>query len=362
MDVIAEPTRVRAVTFQVVSPVDGDWKALRQTLGEMWVQTTQAANWMIRELYMRDVRRNGQAKMPAMPKVYLYPEARIQFPELPPQTVVALEHAISRKYRSLRYKIIWQSALSLPNFRYPTPYPVHNQSWKAYLDEGNRPCVSVRLPHGENKRWELRLAGGRRYRRQLAAFRQLVDGVAKAGELAISKNHDGEIFVKLVGRFPAADGSSARTGVLRVHTDKDCLLVAADEKDERIWRLNFDHVKRWIAEYAVRLERLRQDRKAEERPHPSFEARQNDEVGKQRRRLDSAVKEAAAQLCHFALRRKFSAIRYNDAEKGFAMSFPWFQLRDRIRTKCQDLGLMFEHASAEVKPEEAGPLGEEKVR
>jgi hypothetical protein len=121
---------------------------------------------------------------------------------------------------------------------------------------------------------------------------------------------------------------------------------------------------------------LRQDRKAEQRPHPTFEARQDDEVGKQRRRLDSAVKEAAAQLCHFALRRKFSAIRYNDVEKGFAMSFPWFQLRDRIATKCQDLGLVFEEVeiisgtdvgsvrletSAEVKPEEAGPLGGEEV-
>jgi hypothetical protein len=137
--------------------------------------------------------------------------------------------------------------------------------------------------------------------------------------------------------------------------------VALDDKDQRIWNLNYDHVRRWIAEYAVRLERLRQDRKAEQRPHPTFEARQEDEVGKQRRRLDSAVKEAAAQLCHFALRRKFSEIRYNDAERGFATSFPWFQLRDRIATKCQDLGLMFEHASAEAKPEEASPLGEEEI-
>jgi hypothetical protein len=164
--------------------------------------------------------------------------------------------------------------------------------------------------------------------------------------MALFRNHDGEILCKMVGRFPIVAGPKALTGMLRVRTDKEKLLVALDDKDERIWNLNFDHVRRTIAEYHDRLERLRQDRKAEQRPHPTFESRQDAEVGKQRRRLNSAVQEAAAQVAHFALRRKFSGIRYTDEETGFAASFPWFALRERIATKCQDLGLTFEHVSS----------------
>jgi hypothetical protein len=347
---------IRAVTIPVIEPLSGSWKELRQALETMWVETTRASNWMMRELYTRDVRRNGQEKMPPMPHVYLYPEARKLFPDLPPQSVASLERAVSRKYRALRYRIVWTCGVSLPTFRYPTPFPIHNQSWTCAFDDGNRPTVSVRLPRGEAKRWELRLMGGPRYRRQLAAFRQMVEGTVKRGEMALWKNHDGEILCKMVGHFPAPD-PKARTGVLRVRTDKEKLLVALDDKDERIWNLNFDHIRRSIAEYRDRLERLRQDRKAEQRPHPAFEARQDDEVAKHRRRMDSAVKEAAAQLCHFAVRRKFSAIRYDDQEQGFALSFPWFHLRERIATKCEDLGLMFEQASGAAAPGDPPPLG-----
>jgi hypothetical protein len=220
--------------------------------------------------------------------------------------------------------------------------------------------VDVRLPRGEEKRWQLRLMGGPRYRRQIAAFRRMVDGEIQRGEMALWKNHDGEILCKMVGRFPLADPKGL-TGVLRVRTDKDRLLVAVDDKGERIWSLNFDHVRRWIAEYRDRLERLRQDRKPEQRPHPSFEARQTDDTGKERRRMDSAVKEAAAQVCHFALRRKVSAIRYDDSEHGFALSFPWFALRQRIETKCEDLGLVFEAngPTTEEGPEPDGNVGSE---
>src|SRR5579862_4327425 len=76
---------LRALTFPVVSPLSGSWEELGSDLKTMWVQTTAAANWMMTECYTRDVRRNGEAKMPPMPKVYLYPEARIKFPNLPPQ-------------------------------------------------------------------------------------------------------------------------------------------------------------------------------------------------------------------------------------------------------------------------------------
>jgi hypothetical protein len=80
----------------------------------MWAATTQASNWLITELYARDVRRGDEARMPAMPNVYLYPEARERFPTLPPRAIAALMQKVKRTYRAKRYDTIWTCAASLP--------------------------------------------------------------------------------------------------------------------------------------------------------------------------------------------------------------------------------------------------------
>ena len=75
---------LRAVTIPVASPLDCSWEDLRKDLRIMWASTTAACNWLMTELYSRDVRRNDEAKMPPMARVYLYPEARKRFAALPP--------------------------------------------------------------------------------------------------------------------------------------------------------------------------------------------------------------------------------------------------------------------------------------
>jgi hypothetical protein len=174
---------LRAVSMPVAAPIDLSWKELRDRLKPLWQETTRACNWMVTELYARDVHRKPEdTTLRPMPKIYLYPAARLLFPALPSQTVSSLERAVGRKYRARRLEVIWRAGKSLPNYRYPTPLPFHNQSWNARLDDGNRPIVSVRLGDG---RVELRLKGGPQFRRQLASFRQIVDGEAEPGELAI---------------------------------------------------------------------------------------------------------------------------------------------------------------------------------
>lgn len=107
----------------------------------MWTVTTQASNWMMTELYARDVRRgSGEEKMPAMKPVYLYPEARARFPELPSQTVAAMEQAVTKKYRAERRDIIWTCRRSLPTYRYPSPFPIPGQGWSIALDN-NQPII-----------------------------------------------------------------------------------------------------------------------------------------------------------------------------------------------------------------------------
>lgn len=350
---------LRALTFAIAEPLSGTWQELEADMKVMWAQTTAACNWMVTECYARDVRRNGQPKMPPMARLYLYPEARLKFPGLPPQTIVSLEQAVQRKYRAKRYEVIWTSGASLPNFRYPQPFPQHNQSWSFSFNEAGQAVVSVRL--GE-KRWEFRLKGGARYRRQTAGLKKL----EHRGELAIYKAHDGTILCKLVGWLKRPPQAEGLTGILQVRTSAGNLLTAVDAKDERIWVENCDHLRRWIAEHNSKLKRLAEDQKAEQRPHPSFEARRTGMVEKQLRRVKSAIQEVAAHVAKFAARRKFARVVYDDSEKGFmGPGFPYFQLAERLAMNLDERGIEFEKkkpASGEPVEKTPGPLadGEEE--
>ena len=343
---------LRALTFPIAEPLSGSWKELRDDVAGMWRETTAAANWIMTELYTRDARRApGDDKMPPMPRVYLYPEARLRFPDLPPQSIAALEQSVQRKYRAARYEVIWTGAASLPNARYPQPYPIHVQSWDFRFDDGGRPILRMRLGEGV-KWWEVRLKGGSQFRRQLAGLRSM----AERGELDVYKNHDGEILCKLVGwiRRPAAP--KGLEGSLRVFTGKDSLLIAVDGKEQRIWTENCDHLRRWIAEHNWRIQRLSEDQKAEQRPTPSFAERREAYVAKQRNRVLSAIREVAAHLGNFAARRKFATVEYNDSERGFmGPRFPYYLLADRIQTVLDELGIEFRNAKTGGGPEPETP-------
>lgn len=349
---------LRAITVPVVEPMNGIWKDLRAELSDMWRATTQASNWMMTEMYTRDTRRNGQEKMPAMERQYLYPEVRGKWPELPPQSVCSLEQAVQRKYRARRFDTIWTCDSSLPTFRYPQPFPVHNQSWSVAFGSGNRPIITARIG---DRYWDLRLKGGSRYRRQLAAVRQMANGAATRGEAAfyrVGEFPDQKIMCKMVAWLPRTKPIADLDGTLFVRTGDDCLLRALDIKGNRVWIENADHVRRWVAEYRRTMQRLREDRKLEQRPVPKFKHHQDEIVQKQRHRIDSTVKEVAHHLTEFALRRKYAAIQYNDDNKGFAESFPYFAMRERIKTNLNEYGIRFEHASADVMPQEADSLAE----
>jgi len=324
---------IRALIFPLAEPLSGTWEELQSDLRCMWAETTAAANWMMTQCYARDVRRTPDMdKMPPMARTYLYPEVRALFPELPPQSVASLQQTVQRNYRAMRYKVIWTCAASLPTMRFPQPFPVHNQNWSFRFDPGNRPIVNVRL--GE-RRWELRLKGGPRFRRQLAGLRKM----AVAGELSIGKWHDGTIWCKLVGWFAQQKQHKAK-GTLRVRTGKDCLLMAVDERSSPLWVENCDQLPRWIAEYRNRLHRLSQDRKAEQLPVPSFATHWDTLVRKQRHRLKSAIQESAAHLANFALRHSYARVEYDDRER-WLKEFPYSLLETRIRLDMEERGIQF---------------------
>jgi hypothetical protein len=336
----------------VAEPLDANWGELRTALKTMWRATTQASNWMMTQFYMGDVRRDGSTeKLVPMPKIYLYPQARVLFPTLPSQTVAALERACHGKYRSIRHGLLWTLATALPTYRYPTPFPVPNRSWSAERDPtGQRPVVSVRIG---DRRFLLRLKGGSQFRRQLAAYDLLAAGKAIPGELAIYQRGLGALRVKMAAWFPRVDAGDSKTrhGTLVVRTAVDCRLVAVNDKDDRIWRYNGDHVKRWQAEHVRQLQRWSEDAKYENRPVPSFAARRAASVRKFRARLDSATHEIAAQLASYAERRCYAAVSYDDRERKYCGQFSYFELRRKLAEKLDERGIRLELVSGKTMEE-----------
>ena len=344
---------LRAITIPVSSPLDCSWDELRKALRTMWAQTTAASNWMMTELYARDVRRGGEEKMPPMARVYLYPEARVRFSGLPSQTVASLENSVQRKYRAVRYPVVWTAAASLPTHRYPTPFPVPSQGWHAII-EADQAIVSVRIG---DARYRLRLKRGPQFRRQMESFRQIAEGEAVAGELAIY-DRDG-IMVKMAAWLPRAEDKGPRADVLTVRAGKDCLLVAVNAKDEALWRYNGDHLRRWAGEHRTQLQRWSEDQKYEQRPVPAFAHRRETAVRKFRDRMNSATHEIAAQLASYASRRRFAQVRYDDSDHSYmGDGFPWYRLRSLIAESLDARGIALE-ASTPPAQETPGPLAEE---
>lgn len=349
---------LRAIAMPVASPLDESWEDLRKHLKQAWVQTTEASNWIVTQLYVRDVRREaGQTKMPRMPRVYLYPELRQLFPELPPHTLVALEHAVQGKYRAKRHELIWTHASSLPSYRYPVPFPVHNQSWTAEM-QNDQPVVNVRLGDGRHR---LRLKSGKQFRRQLGSFRQLVNGDSVAGELAIYQPGK-QLMVKMVAWLKRPETSATANGVLNVRTAADKLLVALNTKHETVWTYNGDHLKRWIMEHRDQLQRWAEDAKFENRPVPNFADRRRAATEKYHRRMATATHEIAAQLTGYAIRRKFASVRYDDSVRTFLGSAgPWARLRQLIEEKSDAAGIQFEVvASGSASEKTLEPLENEE--
>ncbi len=369
-----EKYSMRAISIPVVRPLgEGvSWKDLREALAEAWADSTACANWIGGEMYARDVRRTPDVeKMPAMPKIYLYPEAVKRFPLMPSQAVAGMCQSIGRKYRSNRYEVVWTSGRTNSNHRYPYPAAFPGQAWTpsyqtAGKDGGDMiPCVSVTLRKG--KRFTLQLRGGNEFRRQLGDFKLLIDGTADQGEIVFyrqrvggNENRNGvrdrdsggqhaqyRVMCKMVGWFPK-NASADLTGTLRVKTDVDAMLLAVNEKDEKLWWLNADHLKRWSLEHKRRLHRLAEDSKHEARPDVAFQSLRERACNKFHNRVDSFIKMAVAQLCGLAKRRKFAEIHYDDKVKSCLEDFAWAAMETRLATKCNELNITYVRASGAV--------------
>ena len=365
---------LRAITIPVAGPVSCDWPALRAALKTAWQRATRLTNLAVQELLKRDVVRTAaMKKLPPLPAGNLYQACMAgcdgDYAGWS-QSAGSILRQTEAKYRAKRYERIWLGQTSLPNARYPQPYPIHNASWMAAWHENGEhvPHVTVTLP--EVGRVTLRLRGGKEFGRQLAAFAQIVGGQAVQGELVLleqrvnagdhrngTTERDGtgakyqtRVMAKLVAWLPRPPAREL-TGTLFVSNDAESLLFALNAKANRIWSIHFDQVKRWIAEHQRKLQHWSDDSKMEVgRGKRTFAERRELAGTKYRNRMQSAAKEAAAQVVNYAARGKFARILWIAPAEPCPADFIWSILLDRISTKADEFGITFEKGTGQDMP------------
>jgi hypothetical protein len=256
--------------------------------------------------------------------------------------------AVRKKYDAARFDVVWRRSCSLPSFRYPYPFPVHNQNWRPYYGKDNVPLVDVALPGGSVT---LRLRGGPDMGRQLAAFREIVAG-AKCGELSLYKKN-GHSMVKLVAHFPRREAKPADKTML-VRTDPSALWVAEVQGTHtRVW--NQDHVRALVERHRVWLQRVSEDTKREKRVPQQMRRHidhaRDDRCRKQNDRLTTFCHEMTAQLAHFAARQGACYVIYDDRAKGWLPNFPWHDLKTKLAYKLNDRGIALFPGEKESLPE-----------
>jgi hypothetical protein len=358
-------TIVRAVTFPVLAAEGMEWKELNARLTEVWGLATRLANWEVTELAKSDVTRTAKMeKLPKRDRFNLYGRFCKKCPDRKlwdgaTQSASSILRTVERSYDAERINVIWHGSASLRSYRYPTPYPVHNAAWKPTLGPEGRPAVDVTLPGG---RVMLLLRSGPEFRRQLAAFRILLDDPELRGELSIYRRGTGSkrrIMVKMVGRFLRKEPTEGVKTML-VRTDPAAFWVAEVE-GRPPWIVNADHVKRWQAAHEVYRQRIGEDMKHEKQ----WPSGMWDDMNKSRElrcqkhhdRIDSWNHEATAMLVKYAQRQGVSEVIYDDSCRSYLPAFRWHDLKTKLADKLDVPRIAFT-ATGEQNPDGTHEEGE----
>jgi hypothetical protein len=292
-----------------------------------------------------------------MPPVYLYPEARALFPRLPAQAVAALAQDVLRRYRATRYAVLWTRAASLASYRFPVALTLPTQAWSLHEEQGQW-SVSVRLSEA---RWRLRLRGGAPMRRQLQRLRQIAEGQAERGSLAIyeSRSSRGDsnaprVMAKIAAWLPKT-ASGDRSLVVHARTDEQSLLAA-----EPRWRIDPAPIRSVLAADARRRSSLLANLQSTRASGGRTEGirRALDELSdRTRRRLFESCRTYAAHLAAHAEACGACEVRYDDRVRPALSHFPWELLRRRIAEKLDERGIRFVNGHAATRTEPSGGMG-----
>ena len=347
----------RSVTVPIAAPSAELWGRMR----DGWQRSRRLANWTIDQLYAADVRPGPKDKIGKAPAVYLYGESTKRYPHAAEwagakNSANAILRMAESHYRRLRFDVLARGIATLPAFRGDAiPYLLDRDQWRLEIGKGGAMLARLSLPGGAV---EVSLRGGAGFRRQITLLRRVIAGEIPAGEAKIierrigrfgTEEQSGRIMVSFSIYVPVASLETSNGGVFRLRTDADSFLIGLFVDDRRLWRLHADHVRQWVAAHRAMKQRMADDLKYENRwpagVRKQFIANREARLAKQRNRLDSWVHEASAMVAGLAARRGIVAVEYNDADRGFIDSFPWFALKSQLESKLRERGVEFRYVA-----------------
>lgn len=357
---------LRAVTMRVAKPDGMGWPELRKLLRESFEATTAAANFVMREMAKVEpgfVDVDGKMKLGKLPKCYFYPEIRKRWPLLATCSVNTLEQLVQSKYRAQRLDMA-RGRKSLPSFRYPQPIPVHNATWSVSEGEDGGIVLSFLL---SGQRVRLVLRGGSQYRRQTNDVRRIIKGEVKQCQLDVYEEGtfpNTKLLVKMVGWFPRQErtgsfaaslvtGPVARGGGDDEQVQVDgvqataatpAFLTLYNDEQRTIYRWNADHVRGWIAAQDERMQRLREDLKAEKRlgrDRDGILAQMDLLERDHHNRMHSFCHEVSAQVVEHLRRRRCGTLLFVDRDRSYFRHFPWAKLSGMLADKSKRAGIEF---------------------
>lgn len=339
---------LRAITIPVAAC---DWASVIPVVRGGIRDCTRCSNWLVSEYYSRDPLRIPADKLPKWTLPYMYPDARILVPDLEPMSLVSIINTVQSKYRAFRFDL-WRGAKSLPTFR-DVPVPINSQASRIALEK-QRWTFEFRY---SGSWYSLQLRQGLQFARQIRALQSIQAGETEPGEAALYWR-DKSLILKIAGWFRR--GESAGCGEVKARTASDAFLIAVSSSGA-IWKLNGDHVRRWIVGAENQQQRLREDLKAERRFPKYMREGIVDRMGALSRqrsdRLQSWSHESSMQIVNWTKRQHAVKLVWDDQEQSQVGSlFPWFAFREMLKAKCEMAGIEFEHASGREIAETAEPL------
>jgi len=358
-----------------------------------WRAATDLANWAIRELARRDVRRTPEMetlpkydpaamfgtfkrrlkrkgadpKAPQVGTLYslwndqsVMPLAWRQLWDGATGSALTVLTAVEDAWKGHksfgRLAVLWQGKARPMVFGYPYPFPIRAGDWWAgwHDDPGGRiPRVAVPLLGG---RYLLELDRSPELKWQLRDFDALVTGAARGADLKlVPVSRGGRVVgVKAIiaGRFPRTPAPQQTERVATVTTGAENL-ITVEVPDRDPFVISGDQVRGAVYGHTRWLARYRNDMKHEKR-WPARKRRRMVAGGaaahieRQHGRIDSELKQIAAAVVGFARRQRCGVLVYRDAERSFVPSLPWHALRERLRCLCNEEGLAFQHDASEA--------------
>lgn len=266
----------------------------------------------------------------------------------------AVASYIARDVRSKYYKTRPKALVGRSVFQNVRSFPWHlkNDSggktfWLSVVD-GN---VIAKITLGD-KKWDLRLAGGSNYRRQLSTLKKAIENNTFGGS-QIYLDKSGRAILAISCRLEVRQSPKRIAGsVARVYSSKDSIVNISFPGWLRPFVVDCSDVITWKAESTRRNFEFRQARKRGGNLERIREASRSVAI-KSQNRLKTKAHTLAAIVADKCFRLGIETVELDLSSRLFCKSFPWFDLETKIKEKLEIIGVEVKevtHSAGDADP------------